>query len=448
MSRPGGEQGAEAIALAAEQRFGLRLHDGIRRAVVAAALRLVEEGASPDLTELAARIASAGASDPVVRAVQRAASVGETSLMRMPEQLRALVKRAGAELVRGAPAWRPFRIWSAGCATGEEAYTLAILFRAAFPELELEVVGSDMNGEALATARRALYAGRSLRNARLLPEGPWLLAAGEGRRVAPEIRRLVRFVEHNLVTDPLPDPALGLSGFDVVVCRNVLIYLDPARTARVIRGITAAMRPRSILALAPSECLAARHAEELAVLPRALLLRGPPPAPEEAGARPQVAPARVPEHPPGPPAPAKPPSRSPEPGRAIEELLQEARRALDRGRIDDAARLLAPAVLQAPDDPRPRFLLASAAEAAGNKGRALEELRRVLFLDGGHVPALLSAARLLDAERRAKDAARHRRRALESLAAMPQDATVPELEITAAAAARIARHALARGGAR
>lgn len=205
-----------------------------------------------------------------------------------PEQLCALL-----DLLCGHADWEPpgrLRAWSAGCATGEEAYTLAILLTSAFPEVEIEVVGTDVDAEALGRAKEALYSGRTLRNSRLFPQGAWFVPAGEAWRVVDPIREKVRFVEHELVSSSCPDPARGLADFDLVVCRNVLSYLSPAHVPLALRNIAASCNPWSLVALDDDAASQALCVPGYASAGQALLLRGPtPPAPR--------APRRIPPRP-------------------------------------------------------------------------------------------------------------------------------------------------------
>jgi len=192
-----------------------------------------------------------------------------------PEQLSALL-----DLLRGHAAWEPpnrLRAWSTGCATGEEAYTLAILLTSAFPDSEIEVVGTDIDARALERAREAIYSGPTLRNARLFPQGAWFVPAGEAWRVVGEIRQRVRFAEHDLVRSPCPDPERGIADFDLVVCRNVLSQLGAAHVPRILQGIAASCRPWSGVALDGDAADQALLVPGFADAGRALLLRGQEP---------------------------------------------------------------------------------------------------------------------------------------------------------------------------
>jgi chemotaxis protein methyltransferase CheR len=222
---------AEAAGLSFSGGLSPALEEGIARA--ASALSLERD-------ELVRRVR---AREPAaVTALVEGAVVGETSFWRQPEGLAALVRRL-------APAPRRLSLWSAGCASGEEAYSLAIaLLEAGRAGRGDRVVATDVSARALARAAEARYGPRALR--RLAPEvvERWF-EPGEPRRVKPAVRELVSLVKGNLVADPPPPGA----PFDAVVCRNVLIYFEPATAAEAIYRLVAALRPGGLLVLSPVE---------------------------------------------------------------------------------------------------------------------------------------------------------------------------------------------------
>ncbi len=204
-------------------------------------------------------------------ALVEAVRVGETSFFRHRPHVDALL-----DVV--VPTWRERgerspRVWSAGCATGEEPYTLALVLARALPRPSFSpaILGTDVSAEALATARRATYPAAITES---VPE-PWrddLVGEGDAVRVRTEIASLVSFRQHNLADADLPrderrtegssapsrgrDPALSASrGFDLVWCRNVLIYFGPEARRRVLDGIVRALAPGGFLFVGYSETL-------------------------------------------------------------------------------------------------------------------------------------------------------------------------------------------------
>jgi chemotaxis protein methyltransferase CheR len=150
----------------------------------------------------------------------------------------------------------PLRIWSAAAATGEEAYSMAMLcleFQRQHPAFRFSIEATDISTQALDAARGATYRGRTVE--RFEATRPALfkryLAGGPERyTVLPEVRELVTFKTHNL----LAAPAMR-EHYDLVLLRNVLIYFDEANQQRVLSQVRAAMRPQARLVLGEQESI-------------------------------------------------------------------------------------------------------------------------------------------------------------------------------------------------
>jgi chemotaxis protein methyltransferase CheR len=144
------------------------------------------------------------------------------------------------------------RIWCAACATGEEPLTLAMLLDAAGLLGRVTLVASDISAHALGRAKAARYFRRSLRA--LPPEavGRWLVPCDDGMRVVPRIAEAVTFQRVNLIADA-ELAALGV--FDIVLCRNVLIYFSDATIEQVIARVGRCLRADGALFVGASESL-------------------------------------------------------------------------------------------------------------------------------------------------------------------------------------------------
>lgn len=151
---------------------------------------------------------------------------------------------------------RPIRIWIAGCSTGEEAYSLGILFREAMAkshlDLKLQIFASDVDGEAIAVAREGFYPATI--EADVTPErlSRFFTREKQGYRVLPVLRTAVIFAEQDLLLDP------PFSRIDMVACRNLLIYLIPEAQAKAISLFHFALRSGGILLLGSSETVGAQ----------------------------------------------------------------------------------------------------------------------------------------------------------------------------------------------
>jgi chemotaxis protein methyltransferase CheR len=150
------------------------------------------------------------------------------------------------------------RVWSAGCSTGEEPYSLAMLLLKHFPEnkgWDLEVLGTDISTRVLEKARAAMY---SIEKSKEIPAEHLRAYMLKGRgdhkavmKVSPELHRVVRFARVNLHADSYPI----LGSFDLIFCRNVLIYFDQESKTKVIGGILRHLSPSGLLFVGHSEHL-------------------------------------------------------------------------------------------------------------------------------------------------------------------------------------------------
>ena len=159
-------------------------------------------------------------------------TVGETYFFREPRQFAVIRDEVLPALVFHRPRDYPLRIWSAGCATGEEPYTLAIMLR----ERGLadgHVMATDLSRRALAEACRAVYTRWSLRGVPDQIVQTYFEQEGKRFVLAPAIRDAVEFRYLNLAEDTYPSLSTGIWGMDLVLCRNVLIYFDAETVARV-----------------------------------------------------------------------------------------------------------------------------------------------------------------------------------------------------------------------
>ena len=157
----------------------------------------------------------------------------------------APLERALAELVARRGTEGELRLWSAGCAAGEEPYTLAMLLEQMLGDLagrRLTILATDVDAPSLDAAARGRYGEWALRTTPAWARARYF---DERFELSRQIRELVTFVPLNLVTDPYP------GGFDLIVCRNVLMYFtEPARRAAVER-LEAAVAPDGRLVLSP-----------------------------------------------------------------------------------------------------------------------------------------------------------------------------------------------------
>ena len=209
-------------------------------------------------------------------------TTNETYFCCEPLQLKAFSEEILPILAKENERERRLRVWSAGCSTGEEPYTLAILIRESglFEGWDVDVFGSDISRRVLATARAGVYGPHAFRS--LEGEGAkrWFRSEDGRWTIAPEIRRMVTFGHLNL----LDEGALALVGrVDTVFCRNVMIYFDLPTRKRVVASFHRKLREGGCLLLGHSESLLHVTADfELVHFRNDLVYRKPVAAPRHA----------------------------------------------------------------------------------------------------------------------------------------------------------------------
>ncbi len=464
-----------------------RLHRRFRAAAVA------------DCAAYAALLSSGAEGEAEWARLEAEITVGETFFFRYAEQFSALRATILPALIAARASERVLRIWSAGCSTGAEAYSLAILVHEllgdALPEWRVAILGTDISVEALATARAAEYGRWALRTMppedRLryftrLPPAPGIRREG-GYALRPEYRGPVRFERGNLLSLVEPGPPQG-EPFDLILCRNVLIYFDARTVAAVVRGLGRRLRPEGWLLLGhaePSPAFASfldavslpgtvayrPRAEAPPVAPSVDLSGAPAPDPvrrRRAGAgggrsgpravrgrrgrrrgRSLPGPGRRTRHRSGSRSARDPGGR----GREEDAVDLDRIRALaDSGETGAAWRALRGALDRDPTDTALRFYEGLLARTLGRDAEAERALRAALYLDRGFVMAHYHLGLLLIALRRPHEALRALDNAVALSQALGPDTALPEGdgasagEIAASAAA--ARAALGGAGSR
>jgi chemotaxis protein methyltransferase CheR len=193
-----------------------------------------------------------------LQALLNEVTIQETHFFRNPPQFRALRQHVLPQLIRRASAagTRRLRIWSAGCSTGEEPYSVAMLLRELLPSTDgwdVKVVATDVSTRALSAARAGRYGRRALLAADPDDVARWFVRDGEDYVVRPEVRELVEFRHHNLVTEAAPFPRE--EPIDLLLCRNVTIYFSRDTTRRLMTQFHEALSDGGYLFLGHSETL-------------------------------------------------------------------------------------------------------------------------------------------------------------------------------------------------
>jgi len=192
----------------------------------------------------------AGAGD--LADLMAAIAVHKTDLFRDEVQLRAFEQSVLRPLARVTT--RPLNVWSAGCATGEEVATLLILLAEAGAHAQSTVLGTDISETALRQARDLAFHPASLKRVPEAIRQRYFVNQGGQVQLVEELRDRARFVRHNLMDAPYPVSPAG-QGFDVIFCRNVLIYFTEAAFDRVVDGLTERLKMSGTLVLSAAEPL-------------------------------------------------------------------------------------------------------------------------------------------------------------------------------------------------
>jgi chemotaxis protein methyltransferase CheR len=234
-----------------EARTGQQLTMSRRWRIETALSALLRERGIPTLDELIT-ILVVGREPSLATKVVEALLNNETYFFRDRTPFDLLARAAIPALMQRRQSTKRLRIWSAGCSTGQEAYSLAMMF-AEDPQRwagwTVDILGSDVSESAVVRAREGVYSQfevqRGLGIAQMIK---WFEECEGGWRAIEPLRRVVRFQVHNLL-EPAPHPG----EFDIVLCRNVLLYLNAERRTQVFERFAGAMASDGYLMLGAGE---------------------------------------------------------------------------------------------------------------------------------------------------------------------------------------------------
>ena len=191
------------------------------------------------------------------RALFRELLINVTSFFRDPEAFEVLKNTILPPLLAGKPQGYVFRVWVAGCASGEEAYSIAIVLRELIDEmrvrdeqeLAIQIYATDLDDEAIALARSGRYPPNIAQDITPQRLHRFFVKDEAGYKVTPSIREMVVFAVQNVAKDP------AFTKLDLLSCRNLLIYLEPALQDRLILSFHYALKPDGVLFLSASESI-------------------------------------------------------------------------------------------------------------------------------------------------------------------------------------------------
>jgi chemotaxis protein methyltransferase CheR len=391
-------------------------------------------------------------------------TVGETYFFREKRSLDILEQHILPELLRArAQTEKHLRIWSAGCCSGEEPYSIAMLLDRLIPDLEkwnVTILATDINPRFLRKAARGIYGAWSFRDTPGWLKERHFTRRPDGRfEIQPRIRRMVSFSYLNLAEDAYPSLVNGTNAMDVIFCRNVLMYFAHERARKVVDKLHRSLVDRGWLITSPAETSTVLFSAFTAVeFPGAFLYR------KTAAAGPRTVAVRHPvpwyegeataPHSPAPAAPSEPGVFSVGRSAFAPEVLHEvggeqakeaedadsrehdkremprrkARACADEGKLAEAIEWCEMAIAADKLNPAHYYLLAAIYQEQGQSEIAERALGRALYLEPDFALAHFALGNLCLSGGRQREARRHFGIALTLLRACPADALLPEAD--------------------
>jgi chemotaxis protein methyltransferase WspC len=325
--------------------------------------------------------------------------VGETWFFRDREAFTALVQAVMNEWLP-AHATGKLHVLSAPCATGEEPYSIAMaLLEAGLPAGRLSIDAVDINTAALTHARHAVYGRNSFRGRDLAFRDRYFHEREKEYRLVESVRACVHFQQGNLLAE---EAVAHTAGYDVIFCRNLLIYFDAPTQQRLLASLDRLLSPDGILFVGPAETFLTRargftsadFAGAFACRKRGTSSREAPSKPDQPMVKAKAEPTRLAKpvrKPAAEPPLEKPAASQPSPA----DDLATARRLADAGRLAEAEAVCEAHLREHGSSAAAYYLLGLVRDASGDE-RAADCYRKVIYLEPNHAEALMHLALLAE----------------------------------------------------
>lgn len=414
--------------------FPARREEELDRRLIQASLA----ARATDTARYVARLETLPEDSPEWRQLASHLTVGETYFFRDPRMFSALEHEVLPSLIerRRQEGIRRLRIWSAGCASGEEPYSLAILVDRLLPDRSdwsVTILGTDVNPRALAAARHGTYREWSLRETAGWIRRRYFVPRRAGDfELVPAIRRLVTFAPLNLAEEAYPSLATNTGAMDLIVCRNVIMYFTREAQRATIGRLHRALVERGWLVVSPAEAsaellrplepisfqgaIAFRKDAASRVRHGAERASNTPPLASLPAAQPRPARPR--------PSPTSSPRRQPDYEQDATRLLEGARAEADRGNLDHARDLCREAVSRDRLVPEAHLLLAAIEQERGDIPGAIGAVRSAVYLAPDSPSAHFLLGSLLLRRGELEKARRTMRAVVSLLGSVPSDDVV------------------------
>jgi chemotaxis protein methyltransferase CheR len=426
------------------QHIGLHFPPARWRDVERGLAAAAREFGLPDAETCARALLAAPLTHAQVEVLASHLTVGETYFFREKNSFAALEAHILPELLRARRgAEQRLRIWCAGCCTGEEAYSVAMLIDRLIPDAEawnLTILATDINPRFLNKAAEGVYGEWSFRDTPGWIRARYFTRLRKGRfELQPRIRKRVTFSHLNLADDAYPSLINNTNAMDVILCRNVLMYFTAEHARRAAANFHRALVSGGWLVVSPTETSNSLFAPLSPVqfpgavfyrkgggtAPRPATFEAPPPASEAPflplAAAPPAELAQETAAVESPPAPARAPE---DPG----AHARAARLCAGEGRLGEAIEWCEKAIAAERLNPAHYYLLATIRQEQGQLDAAAQSLARALYLDADFALAHFALGNLRLSQGRRRDAERHLANALAVLRGRAQDEILPESE--------------------
>ena len=355
------------------------------------------------------------------RALEDVITVGETYFFRYPDHFETLRNIILPRLIERRRTSHVLRIWSMGCSTGAEPYSLAILLREVLGDeigqWRISLIGGDISEKALAAARAARFSDWALRTMGPEDRARYFTKEGSVFVLKPEYCSMVRFERQNILALLSEAPPLEWSGFDLILCRNVLIYFSPQQAIEIVGALKRCLEPDGALLLGHAEAMLGTDVGQLVMQPLPTeYTQALQPAP--------VAPWMPAELPAVPVAPRiAAPSIVPQSAEGDIDRLQAL---ADAGAYEEAETLCRALIAANPTSARLQYYDAVLRQVSDDPVGAEAALKRALYLDRNFTLAHHRLGMLLLSLGRAQEARRSLLSAARLAEAAPANDLLPE----------------------
>lgn len=266
------ELSLERLSAFVAERMGLRVPRDRWRALEEGLCAVAREFGFDEPEACAQWVISSPMTSRCIEILASHVTIGETYFFREKSAFETLEQRILPDLIRSRlRCGRRLKIWSAGCCTGEEAYSIAMVLSRVIPDVgewNADIVATDINPHFLQKARGGSYGQWSFRQTPGWIQEKYFHKTGDNRfDILPDIKGMVDFKYLNLAEDVYPSLPNNLYGVDVIFCRNVLMYFLPEQAQKVLKGFYRSLVDGGWLIVAPSDLLHVKDTEFVPVHP-------------------------------------------------------------------------------------------------------------------------------------------------------------------------------------